>query len=66
MYIIFAFACLMFSIYGLGMVIDHNLGGGLPTMISNILCEAIAMVTLVIKFKNMRLAKHAHLTEQEY
>jgi hypothetical protein len=24
------------------------------------------MVTLVIKFKNMRLAKHAHLTEQEY
>jgi uncharacterized protein with PQ loop repeat len=66
MYIIFAFACLMFMIYGFGMVADHNLSGGLPTAISNLFCVGIAVFTLVIKFRNRSRAKRENMTELQY
>ncbi|MDR0674921.1 MAG: hypothetical protein LBF36_01480 [Mycoplasmataceae bacterium] len=66
MYIIFTLACIMFAIYGGGMCGDNNLGGGLPVLISNIFCILIAIVTLTIKFTNLRKAKKARLTELQY
>jgi hypothetical protein len=48
------------------MILDKNLEGGLPTLISNIFCVVIATITLVLKFKNMHLAKKEHLTELQY
>jgi uncharacterized protein with PQ loop repeat len=66
MYIIFVFACICFTIYGLGMTLDDNLSGGLPTLISNCFCVIIGMITLVIKLNNMRKAKAAHMTELQY
>jgi uncharacterized protein with PQ loop repeat len=66
MYLIFTFACIMFVIYGLGMTINGNLSGGLPILISNAFCVAIAVVTLSIKFKNIRIAKKANMTESAY
>jgi uncharacterized protein with PQ loop repeat len=66
MYIIFTFACIMFSVYGLGMTIDKNISGGLPTMVSNLFCVAIAITTLIIKFKNLSRAKKAGMTELRY
>jgi uncharacterized protein with PQ loop repeat len=66
MYIIFTFACIMFSIYGFGMTLDDNLIGGLPVLLSNLLCVAIAIVTLCIKFKNISRAKKTGLTELKY
>jgi uncharacterized protein with PQ loop repeat len=66
MYIIFTFACIMFTIYGGGMCSDHNLGGGLPVLISNAFCIVIAIITLIIKFKNMHRAKKADQTELQY
>jgi uncharacterized protein with PQ loop repeat len=66
MYIIFVASCICFSIYGLGMALDNNLLGGLPTLISNCFCVVIGMITLVIKFCNMHKARKAHMTEIEY
>jgi uncharacterized protein with PQ loop repeat len=58
---------MMFVIYGIGMAAEaSNLSGGLPIVISNAFCVAIAVVTLVIKFKNMSRAKKEHLTEFQY
>jgi uncharacterized protein with PQ loop repeat len=70
MYIIFIFACSMFSIYGLGMILDHSLkdglASGLPLMISNLFCVCTAAFTLFMKCRNMIRAKRAGLTELEY
>jgi uncharacterized protein with PQ loop repeat len=66
MYIIFVFACICFTTYGLGMTLDNNLSGGLPTLISNCFCVIIGMITLVIKLNNMRKARAAHMTELQY
>jgi uncharacterized protein with PQ loop repeat len=66
MYIIFVISCICFSVYGLGMTLDNNLSGGLPTLISNCFCVAIGVITLCIKFYNTYKAKKAHMTEIEY
>ncbi|GHU47893.1 hypothetical protein FACS1894218_3350 [Bacilli bacterium] len=73
MYLIFTTACIFFAIYGLGIVIDANFGslydrlsGGLPTMIANIFCVLIAIITLSIKFINMGKSKKEGLTELKY
>lgn len=66
MYIIFTLACLCFSIYGLGIVLDGNLGGGLPTCIANAICVIIAVITLGYKITNIKKAKSVNLTEAEY
>jgi MtN3 and saliva related transmembrane protein len=66
MYLIFTFACIMFAIYGAGMIADNYLGGGLPVLLSNTFCIVIAVITLVIKFMNMRRAKKAGQTELQY
>jgi MtN3 and saliva related transmembrane protein len=66
MYLIFVFACLMFLIYGLGMTIDRNYEGGLPILISNLLCVVIGIITLTIKLRNIYYAKKNNLTEEKY
>jgi hypothetical protein len=57
-------------IYGIGTVldttVDAHLAFGLPVLISNAFCVAIAVITLVIKFKNMSLARKEHMTELKY
>jgi uncharacterized protein with PQ loop repeat len=66
MYLVLLLACIFFAIYGLGMSIDGNIPGGLPTLISNIACIISTTITLVIKVKNIRAAKKAKLTEEQF
>jgi uncharacterized protein with PQ loop repeat len=63
---LFGLAGVAFCIYSIGMISDKNLEGGLPILISNIFCVIVAIITLIMKFRNMHRAKKEHLTELQY
>ena len=56
----------LFVIQGIGMLAKHEISGGLPVFLANLISLICSSIVLFFKLRNVANAKKLHITEREF